>query len=168
MKTASFFLLCCCLVSCIGSSSLPPDAFENLPAHPRILLTSSDLLRIQTRAKEDTLVSRLISVINTESEKLLDLPAVSYQKHGRRLLQVSREARRRIAFLAFQYRFTGQDRFLKRAEREMLTIATFKDWNPSHFLDVAEMTTGMAMGFDWLYENLSTRSRKTIRDAIIE
>ena len=30
----------------------------------------------------------------------------------------------------------------------MLAIAQFADWNPSHFLDVAEMTMGMAIGYD--------------------
>ena len=31
----------------------------------------------------------------------------------------------------------------------MLTAARFEDWNPSHFLDVAEMTFALAIGYDW-------------------
>jgi hypothetical protein len=37
----------------------------------------------------------------------------------------------------------------------MLAAAAFSDWNPSHFLDVAEMTAALAIGYDWLYEEVS-------------
>jgi len=49
----------------------------------------------------------------------------------------------------------------------MLAISQFSDWNPSHFLDVAEMTMAMAIGYDWLYNNMSRESRTIIKDAII-
>ena len=50
----------------------------------------------------------------------------------------------------------------------MLAVARFTDWNPSHFLDVAEMTTGMAIGYDWLFSNLQPESRSLIKKAILE
>ena len=50
----------------------------------------------------------------------------------------------------------------------MLAVAGFTDWNPSHFLDVAEMTFALAIGYDWLYHQLDEASRKTIRAAIIQ
>ena len=49
----------------------------------------------------------------------------------------------------------------------MLVAGAFKDWNPSHFLDVAEMTNALAIGYDWLYDYLTPEERKTIREAII-
>ena len=63
---------------------------------------------------------------------------------------------------------TGQQKYVDRAEKEMLAIAAFSDWNPSHFLDVAEMTMGMAIGYDWLYDQLPASSRATIREAILK
>ena len=50
----------------------------------------------------------------------------------------------------------------------MLVAAKFKDWNPSHFLDTAEMTTALAIGYDWLYAVIKPADRKTIRDAIVQ
>ena len=61
---------------------------------------------------------------------------------------------------------TGDARYAARAETEMLGIAAFPDWNPSHFLDVGEMTLAMAIGYDWLYGYLSVTSRTTIASAI--
>ena len=162
------FLILFSLVSCAGSSLIPPNAFENIPPHPRILLTPADLGRIKERAVSDTIISHLVEVAEKEAEKLLELPPVTYEKHGRRLLHVSREARRRIALLAFAYRMSSQQKFLDRAEAEMLKVSEFNDWNPSHFLDAAEMTTGMAIGLDWLHDQLSSRTKRIIRHAIIE
>jgi hypothetical protein len=50
----------------------------------------------------------------------------------------------------------------------MQTVAEFQDWNPDHFLDTAEMTAGMALGYDWLYDRLSPETREKIRGAILD
>ena len=83
------------------------------------------------------------------------------------MLAVSREALRRIGLWTFSYRVTGDKAFAERAEKEMLNLAAFKDWNPSHFLDTAEMTAALAVGYDWLFDALSVSNRVTIREAIV-
>ena len=50
----------------------------------------------------------------------------------------------------------------------MLAVARFSDWNPSHFLDTGEMTFALAVGYDWLYDQLGEASRAEIRKAIVE
>ena len=74
---------------------------------------------------------------------------------------------RRILFLSYAYRITGDEIYFQRAEEELLTVCRFSDWNPSHFLDVAEMVLGVAIGFDWLYTKLSADSRRIISEAIM-
>ncbi|MBT4138416.1 MAG: hypothetical protein HOE48_10895, partial [Candidatus Latescibacteria bacterium] len=44
----------------------------------------------------------------------------------------------------------------------------FKDWNPSHFLDTAEMTYAVAMAYDWLFDLWSDAQKKVMREAIVE
>jgi len=75
---------------------------------------------------------------------------------------------RRVYTLATVYRLEGDERFAHRAVKEMLAAAAFKDWHPSHFLDTAEMTHALAIGYDWLYDVLSPQERETIRRAIVE
>ena len=41
----------------------------------------------------------------------------------------------------------------------MLYMAGYDNWNPEHFLDVAEMTMALSIGYDWLYEVLSPKNR---------
>lgn len=87
---------------------------------------------------------------------------------GPRLLNQSRATLDRISTLGFLYRLDGDTRKAGRARLEMLTAAHFDDWNPVHFLDVAEMTHALALGYDWLYDYLSPADRAAAHQAIVE
>jgi hypothetical protein len=62
---------------------------------------------------------------------------------------------------------TGDERFVEHAEKHMVKAAGFRDWNPTHFLDVAEMTMAMAIGYDWLFDELPEASKQIIKEAIV-
>ena len=114
--------------------------------HPRLLFTSEMELSVRSAAESDSLLQRL---------------------DGKRLLAQSRKCIERVATLAMAYRWTGDKKFADAAVREMLIAARFKDWNPSHFLDTAEMTTALAIGYDWLYAVMDSDDRESIREAIV-
>ena len=50
----------------------------------------------------------------------------------------------------------------------MMAVSAFSDWNPSHFLDVGEMTMAVAIGYDWLYDEMTADERATVVRAIID
>ena len=141
-------------------------AVTSVRAHPRILLAAGQEKVIARKIAGDKMAKKLHDAILSESDKIVSLPPVERIKIGKRLLSVSREALRRLFFLSYAYRMSGQEKYLSHAEKEMLAIAAFSDWNPSHFLDVGEMTMAMAIGYDWLYEKLPEASRNTIKAAI--
>ena len=116
----------------------------------------------------DTIWQKLQQAVFTECDSLLLKPPVERIQIGRRLLDKSREALRRIFFLSYGYRMTHKREYLQRAEREMVQISNFSDWNPSHFLDVAEMTMALSIGYDWLFDDLSQSSKALIKDAILK
>ncbi|GAB3717771.1 hypothetical protein GCM10027592_60130 [Spirosoma flavus] len=134
--------------------------------HPRLLLAAGQEKVLAQKIAGDPLAKKLHDAILGESSKIVQIAPLERIKTGRRLLSVSREALRRLFFLAYAYRMSGDEKYLKRAEQEMLAIAAFSDWNPSHFLDVGEMTMALAIGYDWLYDKLPESSRSTIRAAI--
>ena len=139
-----------------------------IPSHPRILLLKGEEKALQSAVAKDKIWGGVQQAIIVESTNLIDLPPVERIKIGRRLLDKSREALRRLFFLSYAYRMTLDNKFAQRAEKEMLAISAFSDWNPSHFLDVAEMTTAMAIGYDWLYDYLPPASKAAIKTAILE
>lgn len=135
--------------------------------HPRILLLKGEEQQIKDLINADPTWSKIHQAILTECSKILAKSPVERVLIGRRLLDKSRECLRRVFYLSYACRMTGKEVYFTRAESEMLAVAGFSDWNPSHFLDVAEMTMAMAIGYDWLYEKLSESSREKIREAIV-
>lgn len=138
-----------------------------VPDHPRILMRAGEESLVKNNIGSEIMWNTIHGLIITECNMLLVKPPVERVLIGRRLLDKSNEALKRIFYLSYAYRMTGNKAFLNRAEQEMLAVSAFSDWNPSHFLDVAEMTMAVAIGYDWLYKNLSENSRAIIRDAII-
>lgn len=137
-------------------------------AHPRILLLKGEEAAIKSVVKADKAWDTVHQAILAESDALLPVAPVERIQIGRRLLDKSREALRRLFFLSYAWRMTRQDKYLQRAEKEMLAISAFSDWNPSHFLDVAEMTMAVAIGYDWLHHDLPANSRSIIKEAILK
>ena len=123
---------------------------------------------LRHRRASETELDALLTRTVAEARTLLAKPPVVYKKEGKRLLAVSREALRRIELCSFAYRLTGEKVFFDRAEKELLTVAAFGDWNPPHFLDTAEMTAAVALGYDWLFDALPVATRTTLRQAILE
>jgi len=154
------------LPGCKNTEVTPKDAFEM--EHPRIMLLKGEEAAIKKSIGESPVWNRMHMAIIDESDKIIPLPPIERIQIGRRLLDKSREALRRIFYLAYAYRTTGDEKYAERAEQEMVYIAQFSDWNPSHFLDVAEMTMAMAIGYDWLYDKLPEESKILIREAILK
>lgn len=137
------------------------------PGHPRLLVTSCEVWTDLAKLKEtDPRFALLGAHIEEDARALLKKPPVEYHKTGKRLLAVSREVLKRTLLLSTAYRLHPDEAFLRRAEVELLTAAAFADWNPSHFLDTAEMTAALAIGYDWLYDGLAPDVREKIRHAI--
>lgn len=137
-------------------------------SHPRLFLTKGQEQTLDSAIQNQKVLSDIHSVILKECEALLAEPPVLYQKTGRRLLSIAREGRRRVTFLSYAWRLTNRIEFLDRAKTELFALANFPDWNPSHFLDAAEITVACAIGYDWLFDDLSLSERTEVEDAIRE
>ena len=147
----------------------PDDPLASLrPGHPRLLASAGTWGAIKVRRGGDALLDAFLRRGEVEARAILPAPPVAYKKDGKRLLHVSRVALRRVLLLALHFHLTDDAALAERAGLEMLAAAAFADWNPSHFLDVGEMTAALAFGYDWLYDILDTDTRTAIADAIAE
>lgn len=134
--------------------------------HPRLLWTDADLAATKLAAKTDPLLATLLARIVQEAEGILPAPPLEHRLIGPRMLAQSRLAVRNVLTCAAAFRLTGDARFSRRAIADMRTAAAFLDWNPSHFLDVAEMSFALAIGYDWLQPQLAAEERAIIREAL--
>jgi hypothetical protein len=166
------FTLLLATASIIGGVAVPSESeiLKSLrPEHPRLIGLPEDLRRVKTLIAEDSGAAAVYKSVKRRADELLARKdTVEYKIVGPRLLSESRKCVSRVYTLATVYRIDGDRRYADRAIEEMLAAAAFKDWNPSHFLDTAEMTHALAIGYDWLYDSLSPEQKQTIRRAIVE
>lgn len=141
--------------------------------HPRLWLRSDDMTAMRERIATDPLAARMQQAVLAEAELILNKPTCRYDiPDGRRLLGQSRYALRNILHTAWAWRFTGERKYLDRTVAELTAACELKDWNPSHFLDTAEMATAVAVGYDWTHDHLSPAQRamceKALRDKALK
>jgi hypothetical protein len=135
----------------------------NSTNHPRLLATKRDFEAMRASVARDPLKH-----IIRRAETLQEIPPVERIVVGRRLLHTSRKCLERVLTLAMAYHLTGDRQHAERCQEEMLAAARFEDWHPEHFLDVAEMTFALAIGYDWLFDELDEPPRREIRQAIVD
>ena len=157
------------LVATLGFAAVADHPLETLrKVHPRLIATDADFTRLQSLVLSDSLAGHLWSLLKQQADAIIDLPPVVHRLIGPRLLDQSRLCLDRVYTLAFAYRISGETKYRDRALKELRAAAAFPDWNPSHFLDVAEMTHAFAIGYDWLYKDLDAGDRALLRRAIVE
>ncbi len=174
MRFLLFFLITLAAVTGAkypDSDRLP--AAENVlatlaPKHPRLFFTQTELESLKNRAKSDTMLRSLVDRLILTADNMLDIEPVKYELRGPRLLSQSRACLKRVSTLAFAFHLTGESQYVQRAKRELFAAAAFPDWNPSHFLDTAEMSNAFGIGYDWLYHELNDYDRYVIREALLQ
>lgn len=138
------------------------------PGHPRLLLLDERLAELEAAAAIDPLLASVREQVLALAEARLARTPLERKLIGPRLLSVSRECLDRVATLGLAWRLTGDERYARGVEANLRAVAAFADWNPSHFLDIAEMTLAVALGYDWCYDALSADARAAARRAIVE
>jgi hypothetical protein len=178
-KTFALFITICC--GALQSPAVPPHDLSGIRVapedsilatlkkeHPRLIATTADFERIGREKKTDPYVKEAFEKIYESGNKILTEPVSRFATpDGLRLPAAGRVASR-ITTLAFLYRLTKEKKFAERAWQELDAASQFPNWNPKHFLDVATMTYGFALGYDWLFDCWNDDQKRIIKSAIIE
>src|SRR5579859_4116741 len=166
-STVAFLLLSACsLTAAVQPPEHPLATLRH--GHPRLIATDADFTRLRELVRSDSVAAGIYANLKRQADQMLSQPTVVHRLIGPRLLDQSRLCLERVYTLALVYRISGKAKYLDRALAELRAAAAFPDWNPSHFLDVAEMTHALAIGYDWLYRDLRAEDRALLRQAIEE
>jgi len=136
--------------------------------HPRLMLKDKDLKRLKKLYAKDDVLQKCLRDVLKDADDCAEKRMLTYRKIGPRLLHISRECLHRIYALGLAYRWTGEQKYAEKAVENLLTVCAFEDWNPSHFLDTAEMSHAVGLGYDWLYSYLDIETRQKIRAGLVK
>jgi hypothetical protein len=137
------------------------------PEHPRLIFTQAGWDKLRDATRNDPLRASWLGQLRSVADTQMQRPRTKYRLDNNQLLFKSREALLQLSTFGALYRLTGEKRYAQAAKDELLSVTSFPDWNPSHFLDVGEMTAAVAIGYDWIYDALDSGERKNIESAIV-
>ena len=139
-------------------------------ARPFVLANRAQFDRVKrelTAPNGDGYIKNAYAYAIEQADALLDAPSCVYVKpDGQRLLEVSREVLNRMITLGFAWQMTGERKYFQRGWTELEQVCGFGDWNPGHFLDAAEMTLAVTIGYDWFYEALTEEQKDLLADTV--
>jgi hypothetical protein len=145
------------------------NLYEIKMGHPRIIMSKYDELALRFIMMENTLAEKLTNELKKDADNLLSSKDINFSLDSRNtMLNISREYLKRIVTLSLAYRIFEDDKYSDKAIEDMMHVCTYPNWNPQHFLDVAEMTAALAIGYDWNFYHLDREEKETIRNKIVE
>ena len=132
-------------------------------SHPRLFLSEKEFASMRSR------------INSTTDQRLIDMHAqymawaeefaekqeefVFERNASGNILHVSRNAFAQIVSCAYAYRFCKDVKYLHHAENVLVAVCDFDHWNQSHYLDVANMSMAVSIGYDWLYDKLKNTTK---------
>lgn len=168
-----------------------PDMLSGLAAErPRLMATKSAIERTRQLLYQNDTARQWYGEVERQAKLLLDLPPLKPtwvhdpRETGAAPLPLVRPPKStdgpaapldiarlfclRIQTLGLAWLLTGDPRYRDRAKAELLAVCAFPDWAGDKFLVTAETAFGAAIGYDWLYDNLTDGERGQVAHAIVE
>ena len=137
-------------------------------SQPRLVLNAQTERNLRNELKTDPVVQNMYKAIQLNAAEIQNEPLLERIQTGRRLLSVSREMLYRMNMLGMVYRIDKDPKVLARINNEVVAVCNFSDWNPSHYLDVAEMAMAVAIALDWTAGKLPKSTIELAKSALIE
>ena len=135
---------------------------------PKLILTPTIEMELKEKLKTDRRIQGYYQYLHEEAKKIIEMPLLKRELEGFRLLFVSRDLLERMSVLSMVYKVEENPKILQRIDDELQAVCAFKDWNPEHFLDVAEMSFGIALAIDWVGYALPKKTVQLAKKALIE
>lgn len=166
---------------CSANAKAPtsnPDASLALPPHPRLLINAASIAQTISLIKnKDPNATKLYNMVLAYGQNILKNPVYAANDPNLvspdRLLALSRSILTRVMVCSGIYLLNQGDptylQYATRAIAEMQEVVNkFPNWYSTlQFLDTAEMTQAFAIGYDWLYNVLSSEQKTTFSNSII-
>ena len=156
------------------TATAPADPAASAPERRRVaarplLLRANEPARILEQAARDPLLARVLEQLRRDGEAALAAPPLKDNRAGVDgfLRHTARPLVRRVLTLSFLHRLSPEPRLRDRVVADLLAAAALPDWNDRHFLSAAETGFAVAVGLEWLGDELSREQQEKLRAALV-
>ncbi|KAG1784122.1 chondroitin AC/alginate lyase [Suillus placidus] len=155
-----------------------PSPTQVRPDRPRLIAPTYMWDSLPNLIKNDPYLSGWNNTIFGNATQYMALPPVAYfYDNGNGILDLAREIKQRVKAFSYAYRLTNDTKWVDRTYVELQNAAgnltggwgpdNSTKWNPTHFLDTAELTAAYAIAYDWLYNAWTPTQRSSIMTTMI-
>jgi len=145
-----------------------PDVNTVRDDRPRLIAPAHKWAALPELIKNEPYLKGWNDTIFGNATAYAKLPPVKYFMDGPSgILDNAREIKMRIKAYGYVQRMTGDKQWADKAYAEIENAVSTNfgpnndtKWNPSHFLDTAELTAAFAIAYDWMYD-VWTADQKT-------
>ena len=129
-----------------------------------------DVEKLRATAAGSVFTRRVAAHVLADCERIHAEPLIKIEMEpGRKvMLPTARRLFQRVTTLAIGDCLAGGMRNRLRGRREIAEACAFPDWNPTHFLDTAEMMAAVALGLFWFGPVMGEVERRAVREALID
>lgn len=154
------------------ADKLQQDFNKNTTAneHPRLLVDDTKISQIKAKMNSDSYYASLVNGIISAADKAIAANVIADYETSYvsfRTNEAAEAFETRVKNLSFAYLITGDSKYADQALLDLEAVSAFPDLNYSHIIDSGMWSSGLALGYDWLYNYMSEEQKKTIADAII-
>ena len=139
--------------------------------HPYLLSDYDGFERIKALNKTDSYIKKWYEAVKTAGEKFLTTAPSPYNLRGGALSSNVDDGAMTLAFL---YRTADDEskkiQYAQRCMEYLNAAVEYPDFNPPKMLNVGEMSRGVALAYDWLYdyEGFSDTQKKAVEQTLVE
>ncbi|KAL4862059.1 hypothetical protein BDV12DRAFT_203398 [Aspergillus spectabilis] len=137
--------------------------FTNLPAHPRMIFTDDRVQDVLSMNKTDAYYREVLEYLAKSAQTAVTTPPSLSSASS-----WSSTIRMNVGATAGMYRLTKNTTYSHWIIDTILLLSGLPDWDPSNFLNTADITMTVSLGYDWVYEELTDAQRTTIETAIFD
>ena len=144
------------------------DLARSTKAHPRLFATAEEFAALRDLAAKDENLKLAVTRLRREADAACKAKPLVHKLTGFRLLGTARDCLKRTLNCSMMFKLTGEEKYKAGAMKSVNEVLAFPDWNPKHFLDVAEFSLAVAIAYDWLYEALDEDERARIETGLVK
>ncbi|KAJ2978810.1 hypothetical protein NQ176_g3611 [Zarea fungicola] len=137
------------------------NVLGNLPAHPRLMFTPSRVKDVLAMTQTDPYYQGIISALKDTADATVATPFT--------ITDASKwvtATRLQVGAVAGTFLLGKNSVYSDWVIDTILKLSSLPDWDPSNFLFTADIAMTVAIGYDWVYDELTPAQRQTIETAI--